>query len=65
MSMGTFERRLLADYRWQIAKLDDTGRYRIANLGFERVGNMLGADHFKGSVSDEHRYELHVENRHS
>jgi hypothetical protein len=21
----------------------------------------LGADHFKGSVSDEHRYELHVD----
>jgi RimJ/RimL family protein N-acetyltransferase len=30
-------------------------------LGFERVGTTLGADHFKGSVSDEHRYELHVD----
>ena len=29
-------------------------------LGFERVGTTLGADHFKGSVSDEHRYELHL-----
>jgi len=26
-------------------------------LGFERVGTTLGADHFKGSVSDEYRYE--------
>jgi RimJ/RimL family protein N-acetyltransferase len=27
-------------------------------LGFERVGTTRGADHFEGSVSDEHRYEL-------
>ncbi len=29
-------------------------------LGFEWVGTTIGADHFKGSVSDEHRYELSV-----
>jgi [ribosomal protein S5]-alanine N-acetyltransferase len=31
------------------------------SLGFEWVGTTLGADHFKGSVSDEHRYELRVQ----
>jgi [ribosomal protein S5]-alanine N-acetyltransferase len=31
------------------------------SLGFERVGTTLGADHFKDSVSDEHRYELRVD----
>jgi [ribosomal protein S5]-alanine N-acetyltransferase len=30
-------------------------------LGFERIGTTLGADHFKGAVSDKHRYELRVE----
>jgi ribosomal-protein-alanine N-acetyltransferase len=30
----------------------------VESLGFERVGTTPGADHFKGSVSDEHRYEL-------
>jgi hypothetical protein len=29
--------------------------------GCERVGTTLGADGFKGSVSDEHRYELRVD----
>jgi [ribosomal protein S5]-alanine N-acetyltransferase len=28
-------------------------------LGFERVCTTLGADYFKGLVSDEYRYELH------
>ncbi len=32
----------------------------VESLGFERVGTTMGADHFKGSVSDEHRYELQV-----
>jgi [ribosomal protein S5]-alanine N-acetyltransferase len=32
----------------------------VESLGFERVGTTPGADHFKGSVSDEHRYELQV-----
>jgi len=32
----------------------------VESLGFERVGTTLGADQFKGSVSDEHRYELQV-----
>ena len=27
------------------------------SLGFERIGTALGADHLKGSVSDEYRYE--------
>ena len=27
-------------------------------LGFERVGTTPGTGHFKGSVSDEYRYEL-------
>jgi RimJ/RimL family protein N-acetyltransferase len=30
-------------------------------LGFERVSTTLGAERFKGSVSDEHRYELRVD----
>jgi L-amino acid N-acyltransferase YncA len=30
-------------------------------LGFERIGTTLGADRFKGSVSDGHRYELRVD----
>lgn len=31
------------------------------SLGFERVGTTLGADFFKGSASDEYRYELRAE----
>jgi len=30
-------------------------------LGFEWVGTTLDTDRFKGSVSDEHRYELRVD----
>jgi RimJ/RimL family protein N-acetyltransferase len=30
-------------------------------LGFERVGTTLGAERFKGSVSDEQRCELRVD----
>ncbi len=45
------------------AEMDTRNAASIAlaeSLRFERVGTTLGADHFKGSVSDEHRYELHV-----
>ncbi len=46
------------------AEMDTRNAASIAlaeSLGFEWVGTTLGADHFKGSVSDEHRYELQVE----
>ena len=45
------------------AEMDTRNAASIAlaeSLGFERVSTTLGADHFKGSESDEHRYELHV-----
>jgi ribosomal-protein-alanine N-acetyltransferase len=45
------------------AEIDTRNAASIAlaeSLGFERVGTTSGADHFKGSVSAEHRYELHV-----
>jgi [ribosomal protein S5]-alanine N-acetyltransferase len=59
-------RRLLDDYsvRVVVAEMDTRNAASVAlaeSLGFKRVGTTLGADHFKGSVSDEHRYELHVD----
>jgi [ribosomal protein S5]-alanine N-acetyltransferase len=59
-------RHLLEDYgvRVVVAEMDTRNAASVSlaeALGFERVGTTLGADHFKGSVSDEHRYELHVE----
>jgi [ribosomal protein S5]-alanine N-acetyltransferase len=59
-------RHLLEDYRVRVvvAEMDTRNAASVAlaeSLGFGRVGTTLGADHFKGSVSDEHRYELHVD----
>ncbi len=59
-------RHLLEDYRVLVvvAEMDTRNAASVSlveALGFERVGTTLGADHFKGSVSDEHRYELHVD----
>jgi len=57
---------LVEDYRVRVvvAEMDTRNAASISlaeALGFERVGTTLGAEHFKGSVSDEHRYELHVD----
>src|SRR5215210_6301519 len=59
-------RHLLDDHRVRVvvAEMDTRNAASISlaeALGFERVGTTLGADHFKGSVSDEHRYELHID----
>jgi [ribosomal protein S5]-alanine N-acetyltransferase len=59
-------RHLLEDYRVRVvvAEMETRNAASVAlaeSLGFERVGTTLGADHFKGSASDEHRYELHVD----
>jgi [ribosomal protein S5]-alanine N-acetyltransferase len=59
-------RHLLDNYRVRVvvAEMDTRNAASVSlaeALGFERVGTTLGADHFKGSVSDEHRYELHVD----
>lgn len=59
-------RHLLEDYRVLVvvAEMDTRNAASVSlaeALGFERVGTTLGADHFKGSVSDEHRYELRVD----
>ncbi len=59
-------RHLLENYRVLVvvAEMDtrNAGSVSLVEaLGFERVGTTLGADHFKGSVSDEHRYELRVD----
>ena len=56
---------LIEDYWVQmvVAEMDTRNVASIAlaeALGFERVGTTIEADHFKGSVSDEHRYELSV-----
>jgi RimJ/RimL family protein N-acetyltransferase len=56
---------LVEDYRVRVvvAEMDTRNAASVSlaeALGFERVGTTLGADHFKGLVSDEHRYELHV-----
>jgi len=59
-------RHLLEDYKVRVivAEMDTRNAASVSlleALGFERVRTTLGADHFKGSVSDEHRYELHVD----
>ena len=59
-------RHLLENYRVLVvvAEMDtrNAGSVSLVEaLSFERVGTTLGADHFKGTVSDEHRYELHVD----
>jgi ribosomal-protein-alanine N-acetyltransferase len=59
-------RHLLENYRVLVvvAEMDTRNAASVSlveALGFERVGTTLGADHFKGSVSDEHRYELRVD----
>jgi ribosomal-protein-alanine N-acetyltransferase len=59
-------RHLLEDYSVLVvvAEMDTRNAASVSlaeALGFERVGTTLGADHFKGSVSDEHRYELRVD----
>jgi RimJ/RimL family protein N-acetyltransferase len=56
---------LVEDYGVRVvaAEMDTRNAASIAlaeSLGFERVRTTLGADHLNGSVSDEHRYELHV-----
>ena len=58
-------RHLLEDYgvRVVVAEMDTRNAASVSlveALGFERVGTTLGADRFKGSVSDEHRYELRL-----
>jgi [ribosomal protein S5]-alanine N-acetyltransferase len=54
---------LFEDYRVSIvaAEIDTRNVASIAlveSLGFERVGFQKDADHFKGSSSDEYRYEI-------
>jgi [ribosomal protein S5]-alanine N-acetyltransferase len=54
---------LFEDYRVGMvaAEIDTRNVASIAlveNLGFERVGFQKDADHFKGSTSDEYRYEI-------
>jgi [ribosomal protein S5]-alanine N-acetyltransferase len=56
---------LLEDYgvRVVVAEMDTRNAASVSlveALGFERVGTKLDADRFKGSVSDEHRYELRL-----
>jgi [ribosomal protein S5]-alanine N-acetyltransferase len=56
---------LIGDYRTRVvvAEMDTRNVASIVlaeALGFERVGTTIEADHFKCSVSDEHRYELSV-----
>jgi RimJ/RimL family protein N-acetyltransferase len=54
---------LFDDYRVGVvaAEIDTRNAASIAlveSLGFERVGFQKDADHFKGSTSDEYRYEI-------
>jgi RimJ/RimL family protein N-acetyltransferase len=54
---------LVDDYRVGVvaAEIDTRNAASIAlveSLGFERVGFQKDADHFKGSTSDEYRYEI-------
>ena len=56
---------LIEDYGVRVvaAEMDTRNAASVAlaeALGFERVGTTRGADHFKGSVSDEYHYELRV-----
>jgi [ribosomal protein S5]-alanine N-acetyltransferase len=60
---GRLLEHLFEDYRVGMvaAELDTRNAASIAlveNLGLERVGFQKDADHFKGSTSDEYRYEI-------
>ena len=60
---GRLLRHLFGDYRLGMvaAEIDTRNVASIAlveSLGFERVGFQKDADHFKGSTSDEYRYEI-------
>jgi [ribosomal protein S5]-alanine N-acetyltransferase len=60
---GRLLQHLFEDYRVGMvaAEIDTRNVASIAlveNLGFERVGFQKDADHFKGSTSDEYRYEI-------
>jgi [ribosomal protein S5]-alanine N-acetyltransferase len=60
---GRLLQHLFEDYRVGMvaAEIDTRNIASIAlveNLGFERVGFQKDADHFKGSTSDEYRYEI-------
>jgi [ribosomal protein S5]-alanine N-acetyltransferase len=60
---GRLLEHLFEDYRVGMvaAELDTRNAASIAlveNLGLERVGFKKDADHFKGSTSDEYRYEI-------
>jgi len=60
---GRLLEHLVDDYRVSVvaAEIDTRNTASIAlveSLGFERVGFQKDADHFKGSTSDEYRYEI-------
>lgn len=60
---GRVVRHLFEDYEASVvaAEIDTRNAASIAlveSLGFERVATVKDADFFKGSSSDEHRYEL-------
>ena len=60
---GRLLEHLFGDYRLDrvAAEIDTRNAASIAlveSLGFERVGFQKDADHFKGSSSDEYRYEI-------
>jgi [ribosomal protein S5]-alanine N-acetyltransferase len=60
---GRLLEHLFEDYRVGMvaAEIDTRNAASIAlveSLGFERVGFQKDADHFKGSTSDEYRYEI-------
>jgi ribosomal-protein-alanine N-acetyltransferase len=60
---GQLLEHLVDDYRVGVvaAEIDTRNTASIAlveSLGFERVGFQKDADHFKGSTSDEYRYEI-------
>jgi len=60
---GRLLEHLVDDYRVGVvaAEIDTRNTASIAlveSLGFERVGFQKDADHFKGSTSDEYRYEI-------
>ncbi len=63
---GRLLRHLAEDYGTQVvtAEMDTRNAASVSlaeSLGFERVGFTPDADHFKGSVSDEFRYELRAD----
>jgi RimJ/RimL family protein N-acetyltransferase len=60
---GRLLEHLFDDYRVGVvaAEIDTRNAASIAlveSLGFERIGFQKDADHFKGSTSDEYRYEI-------